>query len=135
VKLNGWDHALKVTADGTGLIGHAGAILLRKAADQAGLTDWLSEALREKGTSPAFDRGTVRSASCRPTTSSSAAVSAAAHDPQGRDQERGQARQALMANHHSLGPPGGPRRVDDVGRVGGQQWRDTVRRVPGSTGR
>ena len=35
---NGWDHALKVTADGTGLVGHAGAVLLRKAADQAGLT-------------------------------------------------------------------------------------------------
>jgi hypothetical protein len=35
---NGWDHALKVTADGTGLAGHAGAVLLRKAADQAGST-------------------------------------------------------------------------------------------------
>ena len=35
---NGWDHALKVTADGKGLVGHAGAILLRKAADQVGLT-------------------------------------------------------------------------------------------------
>ena len=34
---NGWDHALKVTADGAGLVGHAGAVLLRKAADQAGL--------------------------------------------------------------------------------------------------
>ena len=56
---NGWDHALKVTADGTGLVGHAGAVLLRKAADQAGLTGQLSGALRKKGTSPAFDRGTV----------------------------------------------------------------------------
>ena len=28
-----WDHALKVTGDGKGLVGHAGAILLRKAAD------------------------------------------------------------------------------------------------------
>ena len=26
---NGWDHALKVTAGGTGLVGHAGAVLLR----------------------------------------------------------------------------------------------------------
>ena len=33
-----WDHALKVTGGGTGLVGHAGAVLLRKAADQAGLT-------------------------------------------------------------------------------------------------
>jgi hypothetical protein len=56
---NGWDHALKVTADGTGLVGHAGAILLRKAADQAGLTGQLSGALRKKGTSPLLDRGVV----------------------------------------------------------------------------
>src|SRR5260370_4426153 len=53
----GWDHALKVTAGGTGLVGHAGAVLLRKSADQAGLTGQLSTALRKKGTSPAFDRG------------------------------------------------------------------------------
>ena len=33
-----WDHAPKVTGGGTGLVGHAGAVLLRKAADQAGLT-------------------------------------------------------------------------------------------------
>jgi hypothetical protein len=56
---NGWDHALKVTADGTGLVGHAGAVLLRKAADQAGLTGQLSAALRKAGTSPALDRGIV----------------------------------------------------------------------------
>jgi hypothetical protein len=46
---NGWDHALKVTADGTGLVGHAGAVLLWKAADQAGLTALLSGALRKAG--------------------------------------------------------------------------------------
>ncbi len=56
---NGWDHALKVTADGKGLVGHAGAILLRKAADQAGLTAGLSAALRQKGTAPLLDRGIV----------------------------------------------------------------------------
>jgi hypothetical protein len=56
---NGWDHALKVTADGKGLIGHAGAILLRKAADQTGLTGGLSSALRKNGTSPLLDRGIV----------------------------------------------------------------------------
>jgi len=55
----GWDHALKVTADGAGLVGHAGAVLLRKAADQAGLTGQLSAALRKAGTSPVLDRGTV----------------------------------------------------------------------------
>jgi len=47
---NGRDHALKVTADGTGLVGHAGAVLLRKAADQAGLTAALGAALRKAGT-------------------------------------------------------------------------------------
>jgi hypothetical protein len=56
---NGWDHALKVTADGAGLVGHAGAILLRKAADQAGLTALLGGALRKPGTMPALDRGLV----------------------------------------------------------------------------
>jgi hypothetical protein len=59
MQLNGWDHALKVTAEGTGLVGHAGAILLRKAADQTGLTAALSGALRKKGTSPLLDRGIV----------------------------------------------------------------------------
>jgi hypothetical protein len=59
MKPSGWDHALKVTAEGTGLVGHAGAILLRKAADQTGLTAALSGALRKKGTSPLLDRGIV----------------------------------------------------------------------------
>ena len=54
---NGWDHALKVTADGKGLVGHAGAVLLRKAAGQARLTGLLSAALKEKRTSPLIDRG------------------------------------------------------------------------------
>jgi hypothetical protein len=59
MKHNGWDHALKVTAAGTGLVGHAGAILLRKAAGQTGLTAQLSTAMRRKGTSPLHDRGLV----------------------------------------------------------------------------
>ena len=59
MKLNGWDHALKVTAEGAGLVGHAGAVLLRKAADQTGLTAQMSAALRKKGTSPLLDRGVV----------------------------------------------------------------------------
>ena len=56
---NGWDHGLKVTAGGTGLVGHAGAVLLRKAADQAGLTAALGAALRKTGKSPVLDRGIV----------------------------------------------------------------------------
>jgi hypothetical protein len=59
MKLNGWDQALKVTATGKGLVGHAGAILLRKAADATGLTALLSGALEQKGRSPLLDRGTV----------------------------------------------------------------------------
>jgi hypothetical protein len=59
MQLNGWDHALKVSAGGTGLVGHAGALLLRKAADQTGLTAALSGALRKKGASPLLDRGIV----------------------------------------------------------------------------
>ena len=59
MKHNGWDHGLAVTGDGAGLVGHAGAILLRKASDQAGLTGLLSGALRVAGKSPWFDRGTA----------------------------------------------------------------------------
>lgn len=41
MKDTSWDHALEVTADGNGLVGHAGGILLRKLADQSGLTSSL----------------------------------------------------------------------------------------------
>jgi hypothetical protein len=54
-----WDRALKITGGGTGLVGHAGAVLLRKAADQAGLTAALGAALRKAGVSPVLDRGIV----------------------------------------------------------------------------
>jgi hypothetical protein len=52
-----WDHGLKVTADGEGLAGHAGAILLRKLAGQCGLTGALGPALARAGKSPLADRG------------------------------------------------------------------------------
>ena len=52
-----WDHGLKVTGEGEGLIGHAGAVLLRKLADQAGLTASLGSALARKGKFPLVDRG------------------------------------------------------------------------------
>jgi hypothetical protein len=57
MQLNGWDHALEVTADGNGLVGHAGGILLRKLADQVGLTAELDAALTQRGTSPQVSRG------------------------------------------------------------------------------
>src|SRR6266705_4285631 len=53
----GWDHALKVTGDGEGLVGHAGAVLLRKLADQAGLTAALGSALTRAGKFPLVPRG------------------------------------------------------------------------------
>jgi hypothetical protein len=52
-----WDHGLKVTGEGQGLVGHAGAVLLRKLADQAGLTAALGSALARKGKFPLVDRG------------------------------------------------------------------------------
>ena len=52
-----WDHALKVTGDGEDLVGHAGAVLLRKLADRAGLTAALGPALARPGKSPLIDRG------------------------------------------------------------------------------
>jgi hypothetical protein len=56
---NGWDHALAVTADGNGLVGHAGGILLRKLADRCGLTGELDAALTQKGSFPQLSRGMV----------------------------------------------------------------------------
>src|SRR5271167_1204579 len=52
-----WDHGLKVTGEGESLVGHAGAVLLRKLADQAGLTAALGSALTRAGKSPLVDRG------------------------------------------------------------------------------
>src|SRR5437773_71942 len=52
-----WDRNLSVSADAGGLIGHAGAVLLRKLADQCGLTSALGAALVRKGKFPLIDRG------------------------------------------------------------------------------
>ena len=52
-----WDHGLTVTGEGQGLVGHAGAVLLRKLADQAGLTAALGSALTRAGKFPLVDRG------------------------------------------------------------------------------
>jgi Transposase DDE domain group 1 len=56
---NGWDHGLKVTDDGAGLVGHGGGVLLRKLADQCGLTAALEAALARAGKSPQLSRGVV----------------------------------------------------------------------------
>src|SRR5262249_52899374 len=52
-----WDRALKVTGGGTGLVGPAGAVLLREAADQARIAVDLGGALRKAGASAVLDRG------------------------------------------------------------------------------
>jgi hypothetical protein len=58
-KRSGWDHNLSVTARGNGLVGHAGAVLLRKCADRVGLTTALSSVL-PVGQGPGWwDRGHV----------------------------------------------------------------------------
>src|SRR5260370_29872739 len=54
-----WDKSLSVTCDAEGLTGHAGAVLLRKLADQCGLTAALSGALARIGKFPLADRGMV----------------------------------------------------------------------------
>jgi len=45
VQATGWVKGLRVTADGTGIVSHAGVALLRALADNTGLTAELSKAL------------------------------------------------------------------------------------------
>jgi Transposase DDE domain group 1 len=52
-----WDHGLRVTADGEGLVGHAGGTILREMADRSGLTAALRGALAREGRFPEVDRG------------------------------------------------------------------------------
>src|SRR5262245_33919078 len=52
-----WDLNLSVAADAGGLVGHARAVLLRRLADQCGLTSALGAALGRKGKCPLIDRG------------------------------------------------------------------------------
>ena len=54
-----WSKDLRVTADGTGVVSHVGAALLRMLADRAGLTAALSGALARRGWWPVHDRGRV----------------------------------------------------------------------------
>ncbi len=45
MNLTGWSKSLEVTADGEGVVSHAGLALLRQLADKTGLTGGLSRAL------------------------------------------------------------------------------------------
>ena len=54
---SGWDRGLKVESSGRGMVGHAGAVLLHRAADRSGLVERLRGAL---GSSPSMlDRANV----------------------------------------------------------------------------
>ncbi len=44
----GWVKGLRVTADGTGIVSHAGVALIRALADNIGLTTGLSRALASR---------------------------------------------------------------------------------------
>jgi len=54
-----WDRALEIAADGHGLVGHAGGVLLRKLADRVGLTGAFDSALTLKRKKPQLSRGMV----------------------------------------------------------------------------
>ena len=54
-----WAKDLRVTADGTGVVSHVGAALLRMLADRAGLTAALSAGLVRHRRWPVHDRGRV----------------------------------------------------------------------------
>src|SRR5215471_17387451 len=45
MKATGWLNGLEVTAGGTGVVSHAGLVLLRALADKTGLAEGLSKAL------------------------------------------------------------------------------------------
>jgi hypothetical protein len=59
VQFTAWAQDLRVTADGTGVVSHVGAALLRMLADRAGLTSVLSQAMSRRGWRPGHDRGRV----------------------------------------------------------------------------
>jgi hypothetical protein len=59
VQSTAWSKDLRVTADGSGVVSHVGAALLRMLADRAGLTGALSGALARRGWWPTHDRGRV----------------------------------------------------------------------------
>ena len=54
-----WSARLSLDGAGRGLVGHAGAVLLRKAADACGLTSALGDALTRRGFLPGWNRGVV----------------------------------------------------------------------------
>ena len=54
-----WSARLSLDKAGKGLVGHAGAVLLRMVADASGLTGELGIALARRGFLPGWSRGVV----------------------------------------------------------------------------
>ena len=59
VKHMTWSSGLSVTADGTGVVAHAGSVAVRLLADRVGLTGGLSTALSRRSFLSVHDRGRV----------------------------------------------------------------------------
>lgn len=57
MKTIGWDRRLSVSAGGRGMVGHAGAVLLRVCADKTGLTSALSAVMPGSEAADWWDRG------------------------------------------------------------------------------
>jgi hypothetical protein len=59
VKHTTWSTGLSVSADGSGVVAHAGSIAVRMLADRTGLTGELSRATARRSFAPVHDRGQV----------------------------------------------------------------------------
>lgn len=59
MKRTSWSAGLSVSADGVGVVAHAGSVGLRLLADRAGLTTELSKAMARSSFVPVHDRGRV----------------------------------------------------------------------------
>ena len=55
-----WSAGLSVSADGGGVVAHAGSVAVRLLADHTGLTKELSKATARRSFVPVHDRGQVR---------------------------------------------------------------------------
>ena len=61
MKRTSWSTGLSVSADGVGVVAHAGSVGLRLLADRVGLTSELSKAMARRSFVPVHDRGRVLS--------------------------------------------------------------------------
>ena len=59
MKRTSWSSGLSVTADGVGVLAHAGSVGLRLLADRVGLTGQLSKSMARASFVPVHDRGQV----------------------------------------------------------------------------